>query len=362
MSNISQLESEKSQAVEEKGRLERQLGRVNQQLEESEQVIAQIQREIAELEQLKPITDTTPRSREQSSTKTGIKLTWREGKKAPCRMSNHHYAAVDGSTLYVRTLDRVVYAYSNSTSSWSQFPKSPTNSCPSVIINNLLTLVGGYNTGSGIVTKQLFSVTEGWRWTTEFPPMPTKRWGSTALCTGITLIIAGGKTEQDSELKTVEIMNTATKQWSTAADLPQPTSFAPAAVCGNQFYILGKSNMYKCSVNALIQPDKSFGSFLRNRWKKVAAPPIKETTCVSIYGRLLAIGGEDSDKEPTTAVHMYNPSTDSWEIISHMGTTRCKCIAAVLPDNQLMVVGGYTVYGETDSMELAAIVTGFVQC
>ena len=120
--------------------------------------------------------------------------------------------------------------------------------------------------------------------------------------------------------------------------------------------------MYKCSVNALIQPDKSFGSFLRNRWKKVAAPPIKETTCVSIYGRLLAIGGEDSDKEPTTAVHMYNPSTDSWEIISHMGTTRCKCIAAVLPDNQLMVVGGYTVYGETDSMELAAIVTGFVQC
>ena len=80
----------------------------------------------------------------------------------------------------------------------------------------------------------------GWRWTTEFPPMPTKRWGSTALCTGITLIIAGGKTEQDSELKTVEIMNTATKQWSTAADLPQPTSFAPAAVCGNQFYILGE--------------------------------------------------------------------------------------------------------------------------
>ena len=358
VSDISQLETEKSQIVEEKEKLETELGRVNQQLEESEQSIAQLQRQITEL---RPATDTTPRSKEQSISRTSIKLTWREGEKAPCRMCNYHYAAVDGSTLYIRTLDRVVYAYSNSTSSWSRFPKSPTNSCPSVIINDLLTLVGGYNTDSGILTKQLFSLTDGRRWTTEFPPMPTKRWGSTALCTGTHLIVAGGKTEQDSELKTVEIMNTATKQWSTAADLPQPTSFAPAAVCGDIFYIFGKSNMYKCSVNALIQSDKSFGSFLRNRWKKVAAPQIKETTCISIHGRLLAIGGEDSDKEPTTAVHMYNRATDSWEVISHMGTPRCKCIAAIFPDNQLMVVGGYTINGETDSTELATVVTGSVQ-
>ena len=63
--------------------------------------------------------------------------------------------------------------------------------------------------------------------------------------------------------------------------------------------------------------------------------------------------------KPTTAIHMYNPTTDSWEVISHMGTPRYDCIAAVLPNNQLMVVGGYTgkhYDTQTDSVELAAIV------
>ena len=60
--------------------------------------------------------------------------------------------------------------------------------------------------------------------------------------------------------------------------------------------------------------------------------------------------------KPTSAVHMYNPTTDSWEVITHMGTPRRDCIAAVLPNNQLMVVGGYT-NGEIkiDSVELASV-------
>ena len=52
--------------------------------------------------------------------------------------------------------------------------------------------------------------------------MPTKRYGSTALCTGTALIVAGGVSEDHSTLQTVEVMNTETLQWSTAAHLPQP--------------------------------------------------------------------------------------------------------------------------------------------
>ena len=93
-------------------------------------------------------------------------------------------------------------------------------------------------------------------------------------------------------------------------------------------------------------------------WSEVAAPPVTETTCVSIHGRLLTIGGKGSDKEPTSAIHIYNPATESWDVIGHMGTPRRGCIAAVLPNNQLMVVGGkigkeYGTY--TDSTEFAAI-------
>ena len=357
-----QLEREKGMEVEEKkrelrqkmdeiDRLERQLRHVNQQLEESEKAIAQFQRQITELEQLR---------KEQ---RASIKLTWREGKKAPCKMSISYCAAVDDSTLYIRAT-RQMFSYTISTSSWSQLPNSPVEFCPLVIINNLLTLVGG-NPHCDTLTNQLFSLTgegSGRRWTEEFPPMPTKRQGTTALCTGTALIVAGGRDKDMLTLQAVEVLNTETLQWSTAADLPQPLTFAPAAVCGDHVYIMGESKMYACSESVFTLIHKSFLARLWNRhtgvWKKIAAPPVVETTCVSIHGRLLAIGGKGSDKQPTTAIHMYTPTTDSWEVISHMGTPRWNCIAAVLPDNQLMVIGGSTVgYAAlaTDSTEFATL-------
>ena len=235
MADKERSKREDSRVIEEK---ERQLGRVNQQLEECEQVIAQFQRRIAELEQLRPAKDATLGSKQQSRAR--IKMTWKEGRKAPCRISSSYNACAVGygTALYVRHVYDV-YAFTTSTSSWSQLPDSPTNSCPSVIVNNRLTLVGGY-LGRNI-TNQLFSLTGegcGRRWTEKFPPMPTKRYGSTALCTGTALIVAGGRREYDFTLQTVEVMNTETLQWSTAAHLPQPVSYAPGAVCGNHVYIL----------------------------------------------------------------------------------------------------------------------------
>ena len=356
---IGRLEREKNRVIEEK---ERQLGYVNQQLEECEQVITQFQRRTAELEQLRPATDipkdATPRSNQQSSSsRARIKMTWREGRKAPRKMSTFYNGVADGTALYVRDFNKV-HAFTTSTSSWSQLPDSPNYECPSVIVNSLLTLVGGVHEGA--TTNQLFSLTgegSGRRWTEEFPPMPTHRSGSTALCTGTALIIAGGRRGDWSKLQTVEVMNTETLQWSTAAHLPQPMYNAPGAVCGDHVYILSlesrSESMYTCPVSALIQSCRS--SPTADVWNKVAAPPITKTTYVSILGRLLTIGGRDSNGKPTTAVYMYNPDSDSWEVISHMATPRRLCFAAVLPNNQLMVVGGETGRSVTDSVELATV-------
>ena len=120
--------------------------------------------------------------------------------------------------------------------------------------------------------------------------------------------------------------------------------------------------MYTCSLPILIQSSKSIPASIRNSrdtrvWNKVAAPPVTETSCVSIHGQLLAVGGLDSNVKITTAVHMYNPTTDSWaKIINRMGTPRYRCIAAVLPNNQLMVVGGITSGNAgADSVEFATV-------
>ena len=341
---LEEKERELTEKVEEIKQLEEKLECINKQLEGSEQVIT---------------TDASSSSKEQ---KTSINLTWREGEKAPCKMSGSYHAAVDGTNLYYVILKPQAFCYSVSTSSWSQLSDSPTFSCPLVIINNLLTLVGGRSCDAHIITNQLFSLTgegSGRRWTEEFPPMPTKRYWTTALCIEGALAVAGGESDK-SVLQLVEVMNTATLRWSTAADLPRPLGFAPAAICSDHLYILGVYNMYICSLQALIQSCKSFLASFRNRgtrvWKEVAAPPVTSTTCVSIHGRLLAIGGQDLDWKSTSAIHIYNSATDSWEVISHMGTPRSNCIATVLPDNQLMVVGGFTNdMTKIDLVELASI-------
>ena len=139
--------------------------------------------------------------------------------------------------------------------------------------------------------------------------MPTKRQWTTALCTGTTLIVAGGM-GVDTVLSIVEVMNTESHQWSTAADLPEPMYLELLIY---QLHIL------------FVNP-------------------------------FMVIGGLEDSGKATTAVYMYSSTTNSWEIISHMITGRCECFTAVLPDNRLMVVGG-TITGvtKTDAVELASV-------
>ena len=125
-------------------------------------------------------------------------------------------------------------------------------------------------------------------------------------------------------------------------------------------------SVFTCSLAALLQPCQphSLGGRLKNFvraskpkvWRQLSDTPVTFSTCASLQGQLLAVGGKDLDDKETTGVHMYNTTTNSWELISHMTTPRESCLVAVLPHNELMVVGGGTPGGVTDSVEIATIV------
>ena len=57
--------------------------------------------------------------------------------------------------------------------------------------------------------------------------------------------------------------------------------------------------------------------------EQVADIPIMDSTAVTLHGRLLVIGGSDS--KPSTAIHMYQPTNKSWQVISHMKTPGSSC-------------------------------------
>ena len=289
-------------------------------------------------------------------------------------MAKYCDAVVDGEIVYIANTGSVkLYSYNAITDRWSQLPDCAHECCSITSVNGWLTTVGGrdYPTYS----NELFCLSRegsGVRWTRKFPRMPTKRQWTTSLCIGSTLIVAGGQGESGT-LSTVELMVTETMQWFTVADLPQPVYRASASLCGDQLYMVGgmvktwaaTKSVYSCSVSCLRQSCTPLKGRVKQKslndspqvWRQIADLPVVDSTCESFLGRLLAVCGYDKDPTiPTTAVYMYNPNTNSWEVISHMTTGRFMCFTAVLPDNQLMVVGGESNHHNwTDAVEIASV-------
>ena len=380
---IEDLQQEKDRTIETNKRRiqendstidarERQLRQLNKQLRENEQVIADLQHKHLESEtkmrdleqrlaakeqqirELQQETDDQPPAklqvRGQSAREGPLSLSWRKCGRAPCTMRGSS-SVVDGNTAYFNPLgSNDVHSYDSEEQRWSSLPPCPHNYSSLAVVNGLLTAIGGE--WNEVATNQLFSLTGERKWVEHFPPMPTKRCVTAAVCNGTSLVVAGGEGRNYSDLDTVEVMDTETLQWSTASRLPFPLRYASATICQDRIYLLGydtskeQRSVLACSMADLRQSCRSsslgVGAWLKSLtlktvWYRVADLPVTFSTCTTFCGQLLAVGGEH-----TTAIHQYNPETNSWEVISHMLTGRRETLVAVLPGNKLMVVGGYS--------------------
>ena len=387
-------ERQRQEEISSRERRERQLRQLNQQLEEQEQVTAEIQqtnhslqRQVEQLQQqlsqqsLKPPQSPPPSqaqvrgrqlqerdSRKQLPVQPSLQvdhkhtfrkmiLNWRDGGKAPFKMYRGA-AVVDGDMAYFMHRFGETCSYSVSSNKWSKLPKYPYRNGSLAVINGQLTAFGGckdaYNKDT--YTNKLLSL-PGYK--EIFPAMLTKpRRGTTTVTSKEHLIVAGGAIGwfYADGLKTVEVMDTKSLVWSTVASLPHPYTRASVTICGDQLYMLGgeddkgmTKSVLTCSLTELLQSSSSLSSI----WHRVADAPDYYSTCAAVNGELLAVGGCDEDWKPSSAIHKYNPTTNSWDLISNMPTARWRSLVAVLLTNELMVVGGDTVYGKIDKNEIA---------
>ena len=207
---------------------------------EREKTIQGLQRQIQELQQQLRQRGDQRRGEEETSDAAAsggsIKLRWRDGGRAPCMMYGEA-AAVNESVVYFLPEGYAVLAYDYATNNWSELPRCPNSDFSLAVINNLLTTIGGM-TPNWECTNQLLSLT-GEKWTEKFPPIPTKRWLTAVVCSGRSLVVAGGLGKGHKKLTTVEVMDTETLQWSTASSIPHTLSRTTATLCGDQVYMLG---------------------------------------------------------------------------------------------------------------------------
>ena len=396
---IIQLDQALEHEIQQKQVKDEEISSLHQQLKESNQMVAELRRRLSDLKPPPPpvhkkySSKSLPRGAyldyrevEANRNKSGdasMMLRWRVGGSAPVALCRWSDAVVTDSTVYFKNgYSSEVYAYDSVHNKWCQIVDCHCQGCCLVMVNGMLTTVGGWN------TNQLFSLVSGkdsdlcvgpdspgdddTHWVELFPPMPTKRCWTTCLSSESVLIVAGGEgsTEEEKALATVELMDTNSLQWSTAASLPSGLKLASATACNGRVYLLGgktssgtsSTAAFVCSLADLLQsshsqlpsPDSEGTTETSDIpkqiddddvWNIMANLPLVDCTCVSLSGQLLAIGGRSlgEDGSCSTAVNLYNVGTDTWEEISNMSIGRSSCFAAVVPDGQLMVVGGMVI-------------------
>ena len=357
---------------------ERQLRQLNGQLEQQEQVTAEIlksnnslQRQVEHLQQqlsqqnpdLKPYSPKEWKVIPHSPKERKVILNWRDQGKAPFEM-RRGAAVVDGAVAYFMHREGQTCSYNSTNKKWSELPKYPYQHGSLVVVNGKLTAIGESD-DTYTRTNKLLTLSESRlrrSWSGVFPPMPTKRHGTTAVTSKEHLIVAGGETDSYfATINTVEVMDTKTLVWSTVASLPHPYMYASATICGDRLYMLGgrddknrMKSVLTCSLTELLQSSSSSSSV----WHRVADVPAYHSTCAAVNGQLLAVGGCDERNKSTAAIHKYNPTTNSWDHISDMLTARYDCLVAVLPTNEMIAVGGKISFGykASDEFDIASII------
>ena len=271
-------------------------------------------------------------------------------------------------TLYMRPgSHRLVLAYNPGLDSWREMPKCPYKHSTLAHIRNTLLAVGGRTDHLTYLNKIHYLTDEGGqcRWEEAEFQMPTKRCSVVTLTAGSSLVVAGGDGEE-ARLRKVEVMNTDTYTWSVAVNLPEALLCSSATFRDGQIYLLGgefgyngveKNIFLTCLLEDLLKTSTKYPQRpkipVANVWKVLQGPRVTRSTCVSFQGAILSLGGRGEDKRPTTAVYRYAGGV--WDLVGYMSVTRTKCFAAVLPDDEILVVGGHTSAGRTDSLEVGTV-------
>ena len=291
-----------------------------------------------------------------------------------------------------------VFVYDDEAGVWSELPECPNTYFSLVIVNGLVSAVGGWAGGDRkqptnailsllstshqqcqdepSATKNEKMKLDGdspdssttLSWSEHYPSMPTRRGYPAAIVHNHWLVVAGGDTTwlRDSFLTTVEVFNTATLQWFTASSLPHPLRGATAAVCVNQdsndttLYLLGgwdKSGnaVFACSLQSLLStailfvPDETLLNLPVSTppcsciWRVIADVPCSDSSCVSLGNKLFTFGGKGSSGGGSEYVHVYSEVTNEWQCVGRMSVGRSHPLVTGLADGcRAVIVGGLT--------------------
>ena len=272
-----------------------------------------------------------------------LALKWSNRKRAPKQMKRGA-AVVHGTIAYVIGYDsQTIYSYRLDGDKWNKHSKCPHVNPGLVIVNNLLTTVGGREEHR--VTSKLCSWNRS-NWVETFPPMQTPRESPAVVQYGDYVIAVGG----DCEERGVELLHIPSLLWSTVTSLPSLTRIT-ATLCHDEIIAMDRwGHGWTMNIKLLLSSVSLEGSSTEHsQWTSLPQCPggYHGPTLSSLSGQPLVVSLNG----------IFQLQERQWVEIGDMPVPMLYCIACVVRD-QMVVVGGrpYKSFTPTNAVRVAVFV------
>ena len=267
-------------------------------------------------------------------------LEWEEWPSLPVGMNDSRSVYLNG-TLYVGggftsepdwEADASLYSFTPGVDSTWTVTDTPTSYYTLVVHDSELLLVGGVEYHTREITNKVFTMRDG-EFVEALPPMIESRESPSAVSSGSALFVAGGY-DSSEFLSSVEVFKDG--RWTTAPSLPCAGSGMQSALHDDQWYLITRQGKVFCvSLLSLISgADQS-------PWETLPNAPNSGSAAVFFGGHLLSIE-EGGERKPTTAIHAFSSSTQSWIHVADMLLLGLPT-AVVLLSEQMIVSSSFKV-------------------
>ena len=271
-------------------------------------------------------------------------------------------ATIIGNTLYVsggacpdRESALFVQAYDINTGTWSTLPPSPVYNSESAVINGRLTLIGGRDASTRKITNEVWSWHEEEKeWRKTIPSMPTERLRPGVVQSGNVVAVFGGvASDLETVLDTVDILNTATLQWTTSHSLklPIPMWGMKTATCDGHVYIACGwdrpdrpiKRVLKLPLSVLDQAvAKQQVNPPQCQWTEVEETPFNRSGLLPTSHHPLVVGGCDtsSNSSSSSIISVFDSNVNKWSNVEHYSVACRPCLLSV-SCSAFVVIGGF---------------------
>ncbi len=246
-----------------------------------------------------------------------------------------------------------VFGHNSSHDSWFRLPPTHRHRFTLVTYLNQLVLVGGAVPGGRGSSIEFLPSLAVWdrsscKWVEPYPPMLTSRAQASVVAYKQYIAVAGGRNQD--ELKSTEIYDGNSQQWSFSVALPMPLYCASSVLNNGYWYILGGRGQQKRAVYCVpleslvaIATSKRPHSIQvsTNIWTSMPAADFSLASIVSVNGNIFAIGGAKNRFGVTNAVRVFCSSTNSWIPVECPLPLAFSSTAAVaISPREILVIGG----------------------